>query len=56
MKQHPDRQPGRTITVQGGDDDDRRTDQNFESDWIDGVTPISRFNAKGAKAFAKNAT
>ena len=22
-----------------GDDDDRRTDQNFESDWIDGETP-----------------
>ena len=39
MKQHPDRQPRRAITVQGGDDDDRDTDQKFESDWIDGVTP-----------------
>ena len=39
MKQHPDRQPRRAVTVQGGDDDDRDTDQKFEGDWIDGVTP-----------------
>jgi hypothetical protein len=39
MKQHPDRQPRRTIAVQRRDDDDCQTDQSFESDWIDGVTP-----------------
>ena len=39
MKQHPNRQPRRAIAVQGGDDDDRHADQNFEGDWIDGVTP-----------------
>jgi hypothetical protein len=42
MKQHPDRQPCRAITVQRGDDDDCRTDQNFESGWIYGVTPSTR--------------
>jgi hypothetical protein len=26
MKEHPDRQPGRAETVQGGDDDDRYAD------------------------------
>lgn len=39
MKQHPDRQPRRAVTVQRRNDDDRQTDQNFESDRIDGVTP-----------------
>jgi hypothetical protein len=36
MKQHPDRQPRRAEAVQSSDDDDRRTDQNFKSSWIDG--------------------
>jgi hypothetical protein len=43
MKQHPDRQPRRAITVQGRDDDDARADQDFESDWIDGDALISYF-------------
>jgi len=40
MKQHPDRQPRRAITVNRGDDDDRQADQNFEGDWIDNATPL----------------
>jgi len=38
MKQHPDGQPRRAITVQRRDDDDRQTDQDFEGDGIDGGT------------------
>jgi hypothetical protein len=39
MKQHPDGQPRGAITVQRRDDNDRQADQEFEGDWIDGVTP-----------------
>ena len=39
MKQHPDRQPGRAITVHCGNDHNRQTDQDFEDDWIDGAAP-----------------
>jgi hypothetical protein len=39
MKQHPNGQPRRAKAVQGRDDDDRQTDQNFEGDGIDAVTP-----------------
>jgi hypothetical protein len=35
MKEHPNRQPGSTITVHRRDDDDGGANQNFESDWID---------------------
>jgi hypothetical protein len=35
MKEHPNRQPGSTITVHRRNDDDGSADQNFESDWID---------------------
>jgi hypothetical protein len=40
MKQHPDRQPRSAETMQRRDDDNRRTDQDLESYWIDGVAPI----------------
>ncbi|MEK6333695.1 MAG: hypothetical protein AABM67_02030 [Acidobacteriota bacterium] len=40
MKKHPDRQPGRAITMHRSDDDDGRDDQDFEGDWIDGVFPL----------------
>ena len=36
MKQHPDRQPRRAVTMRRRDDDNRETDQDFESDGIDG--------------------
>ena len=36
MKQHPDRQPRRAIAVNGGDDDNREADQEFESKWTQG--------------------
>src|SRR5205809_8006428 len=54
MKQHPDRQPRGAVTVQRRDHDDAGTDQDFESDWIDGgyswlrikaLIPSSRNNA-----------
>jgi len=35
MKQHPDRQPGRAIPVNGGNDDDRDADYEFERKGID---------------------
>jgi len=35
MKEHPNRQPGRAITVHRRDDDDGGADQDFEGDWID---------------------
>jgi hypothetical protein len=38
--------------MQCRDDDDRQTDQDFESDWIDGTTPLE-LNAKDAKSFRK---
>jgi len=39
MKQHPDRQPRRAVTMRRRDDDNRETDQDFESDGIDGGAP-----------------
>jgi len=46
MKQHPNRQPGRAITMGRRDHDDRQTDQDFESNWIDGVfLPLGKFYA-----------
>ena len=36
MKQHPDRQPRRAVTVQRRNDDDAETNQDFEGEWIDG--------------------
>jgi hypothetical protein len=58
MKQHPDRQPRRAVTVQRGDDDDRQTDQDFEGDGIDGVTPLrtKRKERKGSRKERKDAT
>jgi hypothetical protein len=38
MKQHPDCQPRRAISVQGGNQDDSNADQDFEDYWIDIVT------------------
>jgi hypothetical protein len=35
MKEHPDRQPRRSIPVNGGYDDDRETNDEFESERID---------------------
>jgi hypothetical protein len=35
MKQHPNRQPGRAITMDGGDDNDRDADKDFESNRFD---------------------
>jgi len=35
MKQHPDRQPGRAKPVNGGNDDDRDADYEFEGKGID---------------------
>jgi hypothetical protein len=35
MKQHPDRQPGRAIAMNRGNDDDRDADQEFERKGID---------------------
>ena len=40
MKEHPDRQPRRAITVNGGNDDDGKTDDEFESEWIDLKTSV----------------
>ena len=34
VKQHPDRQPRRAEAVNGGDDDNRDRDQEFESKGI----------------------
>jgi hypothetical protein len=50
MKQHPDRQPRRAIAMDCSDDDDRQTNQDFEGDWIDGVTP-ERTKRKERKSF-----
>ena len=36
MKEHPDRQPRRAVTVHRRDHDDGHTDQDFESDWVYG--------------------
>jgi hypothetical protein len=54
MKQHPDRQPRRAITVQRRDDDNGQDNQDFEGNGID-VVLQSESNAKGAKVLAKNA-
>jgi hypothetical protein len=35
MKQHPDRQPRRAKTMNGGNDYDRDADYEFEGKWID---------------------
>jgi len=35
MKQHPDSQPGRAKSVNGGNDDNRDTDDEFERKGID---------------------
>lgn len=40
MEEHPDRQPGRAVTVHRRDDDDGETDQNLESDGIDEAAPM----------------
>jgi hypothetical protein len=37
MEQHPDRQPGSAVTMSCRDDDDADADEDFESDWIDGL-------------------
>jgi len=39
MEKHPDCEPGCTVSVNGRYDDDTRSDQQFESDWIYGLTP-----------------
>jgi hypothetical protein len=39
MKQHPDRQPRRAIPVNGGNDDDRYADYEFERKGIDDEPP-----------------
>jgi len=39
-----------------GDDDDRQTDQDFESDWIDGVTPLKNQTQRNVKVLAKDAS
>jgi hypothetical protein len=58
MKQHPDRQPRRAIAMQCGNEDDRQTDQEFEGDGIDGVTPLKtkRKGRKGSRKERKDAT
>jgi hypothetical protein len=58
MKQHPDGQPRGAITVQRRDDNDRQTDQDLESDWIDGVTPLrtKRKERKGSHKDRKDVT
>jgi hypothetical protein len=40
MKQHPDRQPRRAITVHGRNHDDGRDNQDFKGDGIDGGSPL----------------
>jgi hypothetical protein len=40
MKEHPNRQPGRAITMYRRDDDNGDTDQDFESYWIDEGRPL----------------
>ena len=46
VKQHPNRQPGREVAVNRGDQNDRESDQDFESNWIDGVfLPLGKFYA-----------
>jgi len=39
VKKHPDREPGRSVSVYGRYDDDTRSDQQFKCDWIYGLTP-----------------
>jgi hypothetical protein len=39
VEEHPDRQPGRPIAVNSGDDDDRESDENFEGKRIYLGTP-----------------
>jgi hypothetical protein len=39
VKQHPDRQPGRAIPVNSGNDDDRDADYEFEGKRIDDYDP-----------------
>ena len=41
MKEHPDRQPRRAVTMHRRNHDDGKTDQNFERDRIDGYVPNS---------------
>jgi hypothetical protein len=40
MKEHPDRQPRRAKTVNGGNDDDRNANDQFESERIDLGTSV----------------
>src|SRR5713226_7653449 len=49
MKQHPDRQPGRAITMRGRNHDDGRDNQDFEGNGIDGST-LRRLSAE-SKSF-----
>ena len=42
MKQHPDREPRRAITVNGRDYNDRDADDEFESERIDFGKPLVR--------------
>src|SRR6185437_12413155 len=41
MKQHPDRQPRRSVSVHRRNDNDGQTDQSFEGDGIDARAPKS---------------
>ncbi|MFZ0063971.1 MAG: hypothetical protein WAL47_18200 [Pyrinomonadaceae bacterium] len=46
MKEHPDRQPRRSIPVNGGYDDDRETNDEFESERID-TSPLCSYKVIG---------
>ncbi|MGI9166507.1 MAG: hypothetical protein ACR2G5_08990 [Pyrinomonadaceae bacterium] len=40
MKEHPDRQPGCTVTMDRGNDNDCNADESFECEGIDGYNPL----------------
>src|SRR5687768_4093901 len=46
MKQHPDGQPRRAVSVNGGDDDDRCRNQNFKSKGIQGGLILMQNDAR----------
>lgn len=46
MKEHPDRQPRRSIPVNGGYDDDRETNDEFEGERID-TSPLCSYKVIG---------
>jgi len=43
MEKHPDCEPGRAVSVHSRYDDDTRSNEQFESDWIYGLTPKRSF-------------